>query len=180
MKWQKLVLDSFRRQTEELEKVLEELKEDDLNRQPAPDCNSIGWLVWHAIRSVDRNMCELMGEDQLWIKDKWYAKFGRAADPNETGYGHTAEQAKSFKSPPVAVVIDYNKAIMKRVENYINNRLTEADLDREFISPTFKQSRMVGSVIVGQFWHGMHHIGQAGYVRGLLKGKGKGKGWYGR
>jgi hypothetical protein len=180
MKWQQIVLDSFNRQTEELEKVVEGLKEDDLNRQPAPDCNSIGWLVWHTIRSVDRNMSEIMGKEQLWITDKWHAKFGRNPDPDETGYGHTAEQAKNFKSPSVKVIMDYNKAIMKRVEGYINKGLTEADLPREYISPTFKDKRVVEGTIVGQFWHGMHHVGQAGYVRGLLKGKGKGKGWYGR
>jgi hypothetical protein len=180
MKWQQLVIDSFQRQAQELEKVVEGLTEDDLSRQPQPDCNSIGWLVWHVLRSVDRNMSELIGEEQLWIKDKWHAKFGCAADPSETGYGHTAEQARTFKSPPVDVIKDYQKALMIRVENYINNRLTESDLDREYHSPTFKDKRVVESAIVGQFFHGMHHVGQAGYVRGLLKGQGKGKGWYGR
>ncbi len=180
MKWQKLVLDSFQRQAQELEVVVKGLTEDDLNRQPAPDCNSIGWLIWHTLRSLDRNMSEVMGEEQLWIKDKWHVKFNRAADPTETGYGHTAKQAKEFKSPSVKVILDYQKALMNYVENYINNRLTENDLAREYTSPTFKDKRVVESTIVGQFWHGMHHVGQAGYVRGLLKGKGKGKGWYGR
>jgi uncharacterized damage-inducible protein DinB len=180
MKWQNLVLDSFQRQAQELEKVVEGLKEDDLNRQPAPDCNSIGWLVWHVLRSVDRNMSELMGKEQLWISDKWHAKFGREPDPAETGYGHTTKQAKEFKSPAVNVILGYQKALMNRVENYINKDLTEADLSREFISPTFKDKRLVESSLVGQFFHGMHHIGQAGYVRGLLKGKDMGKGWYGR
>ena len=180
MKWQKLVLDSFQRQAQELEKVVEGLTEGDLSRQPAPDCNSIGWLVWHVLRSVDRNMSELIGEEQLWTKDRWHARFGRIADPNETGYGHTAEQARNFKSPPVEVVIDYQKALMSLVEDYINNRLTDNDLGREFFSPTFKKISVVEAVIAGQFWHGMHHVGQAGYVRGLLQGTGKGKGWYGR
>ncbi|OGO17103.1 MAG: hypothetical protein A2Z15_03375, partial [Chloroflexi bacterium RBG_16_50_11] len=174
MKWQKLVLDSFQRQAQELEKVVEGLTEEDLSRQPAPDCNSIGWLVWHVIRSVDRNMSELMGEEQLWIKDKWHARFGRAPDPNETGFGHTAEQAKAFKSPAAGVIKEYHKAILSRVEDYINNRLTETDLAREFYSPTFKKSSVVESMIANQFWHGAHQIGQAGYVRGLLEGKGKG------
>ncbi len=180
MKWQKLVLDSFQRQAQELEKVVEGLAEDDLNRQPKPNCNSIGWLVWHVIRSVDRNMSELIGEEQLWIQDKWHAKFGREPDPNETGYGHTAKQAKQFKSPNAKIILDYQKALLDRVVDYINNKLSESDLAREFYSPTFKKTSVVESVIAGQFWHGMHHVGQAGYVRGLLEGQGKGKGWYGR
>jgi uncharacterized damage-inducible protein DinB len=180
MKWQKLVLDSFQRQAQELEKVVKGLTEDDLNRQPAPDCNSIGWLVWHTLRGVDRNMSEVMGKEQLWIKDKWYVKFNRAADPAETGYAHTAKRAKEFKSPSVRVILDYQNALMNRVEDYINSMLTETDLDREYFSPTFKDKRIVGTNIAGLFWHCANHIGAAGYVRGLLKGKGKGKGWYGR
>jgi uncharacterized damage-inducible protein DinB len=180
MKWQKLVLDSFQRQSQELEKVVEGLTENDLNRQPAPDCNSIGWLVWHVIRSIDRNMSPLMGEEQLWIKEKWHARFGREPDPNETGFGHTYEQAKAFKSPSAIVIIEYHREISNEVANYINHKLSESDLTREVYIPTLKVTRTVEEIIVGECWHGMHHVGQAGYVRGLLKGKGKGKGWYGR
>ncbi len=180
MKWQKLVLDSFQRQSQELEKVVDGLTKGDLNRQPAPDCNSIGWLVWHVIRGIDRNMSEVMGEEQLWIKDKWHARFGRQPDPAETGFGHTAEQAKTFKSPPVNVILEYYRAIISKVDNYINHKLDEKELYRDYFSPTFKNKHNVNETLAGQFWANSNHIGQAGYVRGLLKGKGKGKGWYGR
>jgi hypothetical protein len=180
MKWQDLVLEAFQRQAKELEKAVDGLTEEDLNRQPAPDCNSIGWLAWHVIRSVDRNMSEVIGEEQLWIKDKWHARFGRAADPNETGVGHTFEQAKNFKSPSSRVIVDYHKAILQKVEKYINAKLDEKDLNRDNYSPTFKKSDLVGNKTASQFFHGAHHIGQADYVRGLLQGQGKGKGWYGR
>jgi hypothetical protein len=42
MKWQLVLLEAFKRQTEELEKAISGLTEEDLNRQPAPDCNPIG------------------------------------------------------------------------------------------------------------------------------------------
>jgi hypothetical protein len=180
MKWQEMVLKAFQTQGEELAKAVQGLTVEELNTQPMPDCNSIGWLVWHVIRSVDRNMSEIMGEEQLWIKDKWYAKFGREPDPNETGVGHTFEQAKNFKSPAADVIVAYHRAILNKVENYINYRLDENELGREYISPTFKQSALVGNRITGQFFHGNHHIGQADYARGQLKGTGKGKGWFGR
>jgi hypothetical protein len=56
MKWQQLVNDQFERIERELGLVLEGLTVDDLNRQPAPDCNSIGWLAWHrALSSASSN-----------------------------------------------------------------------------------------------------------------------------
>lgn len=180
MKWQDLVLKAFQRQAQELEKVVDGLTQEDLNKQPAPDCNSIGWLVWHVLRSYDRNMFEVMGEEQLWIKDKWHVKFGREPDPGETGFGHTAEQAKNFKSPPAKIVLEYHKALLKKIENYISTRLDEKEIDREYYSPTFNKMMTVGDAVAAQFWHGANHLGAAGYVRGFLSGQGKGKGWYGR
>ncbi len=176
MKWQKLVLDLLQRQTQELEKLVAGLTEDDLNRQPAPDCNSIGWLVWHAIRSLDRNFSPMVGQEQLWLTEKWHARFGREPDPDETGYGHTATQAKSFKSPDAKTILAYNKAITDRVLEYVNNNLEEPDLDREVYIPTLELKHSVARIIVGEFWHTIHHLGQAGYVRGIIKDQG----WYGR
>jgi uncharacterized damage-inducible protein DinB len=176
MKWQQLITDLFRQITKDLEEAVAGLSVEELNRQPAPDCNSIGWLGWHLTRSIDRNMSELMGEEQLWIKDGWHAKFNRAPDPGETGAGHTTEQAREFQSPPGEVLMEYHHALLKKVENYLNTRLSEKDLDREVYSPTFKNVNTVHNRLVGVIRHQLYHAGQAAYVRGLLQGKG----WYGR
>ena len=63
MKWQQFVMEEFLRIEDELGQALKGLTVEDLNLQPAPDCNSIGWLAWHLTRSHDRNMSELMGEE---------------------------------------------------------------------------------------------------------------------
>ena len=114
MKWQQFVMDEFLRIEDELGQVLKGLTVEDLNTQPAPDCNSIGWLAWHLTRSHDRNMSEVMGEEQLWIAEKWHVKFNRAPDPGETGVGHTTEQAKAFQSPEAAVILAYHHAILHK------------------------------------------------------------------
>ena len=69
MEWQQLIMDIFVRISQELEEVLEGLTVDELNQQPRPDCNSIGWLAWHLTRGQDRAMADLMKEEQLWAKD---------------------------------------------------------------------------------------------------------------
>ena len=174
MIWEEFVMDQFKRIEQELSFAIKDLSVEDLNRQPAPDCNSIGWLAWHLTRSHDRNMSELIGKEQLWISEKWYAKFGRAPDPNETGVGHTVEQARDFKSPPAEVVLDYHHAILNRISEYVNRGITEDELGREIYSPTLKDTGKAGRRITGVIQQGFLHTGQAGYVRGMLKGRG----WY--
>lgn len=174
MRWQTLVLDQFLRIEQEMALVLEGLPIEDLNRQPAPDCNSIGWCVWHLTRSHDRNMSEIMGEEQLWIKDKWYARFNRDPDPGETGVGHTAEQAAAFFCPSYEIIKEYHHAVVQQIKAYLEERLTEEDLDRTYTSPTFNTTRKVEGALIGVVQQGFLHIGQAGYVRGILKGRG----WY--
>ena len=73
MEWQQLIMDLFLRISQELELVLEGLTVGALNQRPSSDCNSIGWLAWHLTCSHDRNITELAGEEQLWIKGGWHA-----------------------------------------------------------------------------------------------------------
>ncbi len=98
MTWHRLVMDIFNRIAEQLEQVLDGLTTEELNRQPSPGANTIGWLTWHLTRSHDRNMSELIEKEQLWTVDGWYIKFGRDTDPAETGVGHTTEEMAAFRA----------------------------------------------------------------------------------
>jgi hypothetical protein len=82
-----------------LGQVLKGLTVEDLNTQPAPDCNSIGWLAWHLTRSHDRNMSEVMGEEQLWTAEKWHAKFNRARTPARPAWGIPRNRPRPFNRP---------------------------------------------------------------------------------
>jgi hypothetical protein len=172
MIWQQFVNDLFLRISQELERVLEGLTVDDLNQQPRHDCNSIGWLAWHLTRSHDRNMSEIAGMEQLWIKDKWYLKFDRASDPSETGVHHSLEEAAAFRSPDSTTVLEYHRAVVERIKDYINSSLSEIELERESHSPTLGTTRPVQARLVAVINEGFQHVGQAAYVRGLLNGRG--------
>ena len=80
MQWQQVFADIFDRISQALERALDGLSQDELNHLPKPDCNSMGWLAWHLTRGQDRAIADIMGEEQLWIKDRWHAKFNRPAD----------------------------------------------------------------------------------------------------
>ncbi len=172
MAWQQLITDLCLRISQELETVLEGLTTDELNQQPRPDSNSIGWLAWHLTRSHDRNMSEIAGEEQLWIRDKWHLKFNRTPDPSETGYHHSPEEAAAFHSPDSATILEYHRAVVERIKGYIGSSLSETELERDSYSPTFQTTSKVRRRLVSVLSDGFQHVGQAAYARGLLKGKG--------
>jgi hypothetical protein len=113
MKYEEFILGIYRRLYQELELVLNDLTDKELNYQPAPQSNSIGWLAWHIIRSQDRMNADLFAEEQLWTKEKWHVRFNRESDPNDTGVGHTARQAAEFKAPDMQTYLSYYKRFPK-------------------------------------------------------------------
>jgi hypothetical protein len=174
MKSEQFIMDIYALLLREMELVLKDLTPAQLNYRPGPQSNSIGWLVWHTARSQDRMNADLFGEDQLWIKDQWYYKFTREADPKDTGFGHTAEQVSAFRAPDAATCLSYYQAVSARTREYVSTRLSPADLDREVFSQSLGVSRTVEARLLMTIGN-LQHIGQAGYVKGLQKGIG----WYG-
>ena len=171
MEWQQLLSDGYGRIQESLERILDGLTREDLDQQPKPDCNSMGWMAWHLARGVDSQISALMGQEQVWIKDKWYQKFDRQADPKDTGFRHSTEDIAAFESPEISTILDYNEAALERAKGYFAT-LTASDLDRELDEPWFKPLPTVGVRLVSVMVDCLEHIGQIAYVRGLLKGKG--------
>ena len=171
MELQALLTDAYSRVVDALAEVLNGLGREDLDRQPTPDTNSIGWLAWHLTRVQDDHVSDLMGEQQLYIKDGWHARFDRPADPKDVGWGHTLAQVAAFRSPDPQTFLDYHRAVFERTKGFVA-RLKPADYDRELNEPWYQPVPTVGVRLVSVVADGLQHVGQAAYVRGLLKGKG--------
>lgn len=171
MEWQGLLADSYERVLGFMESMLEGLTQEELNWQPRPDCNSIGWLSWHLTRQQDGQIASLSGKQQLWIKDGWHAKFNRPPDPNDSGFGHTPEQVSSFKSPDTKTLLDYQRAVLEQSKKYFQT-LSKTDLDRELDEPMFHPLPTIGARLVSILEDSLLHAGQAAYTRGLREGKG--------
>jgi hypothetical protein len=153
-----------------LEYTLEGLSVDDLNWQPKPDSNSIGWLAWHPTRWQDVQISSFMGEEQLWIKDGWHKKFNRPADPEDVGHMTLGELAK-FRSPDAATLLGYHQAVLARSQKFFAT-IQKADLDRLIEGTPFPQPPTMGTVLLMILSDGLQHAGQASYVRGMLQGLG--------
>ncbi len=170
MEWQQLINDGYGRILQILERALKGLTQDDLNELPHPDCNSMVWLAWHLTRVQDHHLADLIGEEQLWVKDGWHTRFNRAPDPSDIGWGHSPEDVAAFKSPDAETLLEYYRATLEHSKRYINS-LSALDLDRELNEPRYQPLPTVGVRLVSVLSDNLQHAGQAAYVRGLLKSK---------
>jgi hypothetical protein len=166
MEWKDLVLDGYGRIPQELEEILKNVTKADLDWQPHPDCNSLGWTVWHLARVQDAQIAALMGWEQVYISGKWYTKFKRRADPKDTGFGDTAREVAAFKSPAKSVLLEYTRAVTEQSRRYITS-LEPADLKRVLDEPWFQPLPTAAVRIVSILADGHQHTGEASYIRGL-------------
>ncbi len=175
MKWQQMMTESYANMFRELVRVLDALTVDDLQKRPAPGANTIGWLSWHTVRSCDRFLGDVVLGEQLWIRDGWHKRFGRAGDLNDTGSGYTDPEVDALRIPSVQLLLDYERAVAQELTKYLAG-LGEKELDRE--APNSQApgaTRPVHARLLG-ILNNYQHVGQAGYARGIIKGQG----WYGR
>ncbi len=168
MEWRELIVDGYDRLPDLMREVLAARRTEDLDRQPHPGCNSLGWTAWHLARVQDSQIAELMREEQLWIRDGWHRKFQRPADPDDTGYGHTAEQVRAFRSPSSRTQLEYLRAVVERTKGYLA-ALGPAELDRELDEPWSRPLPTVGVRIVSVLADCHQHAGEASYIRGWLE-----------
>ena len=171
MEWHDLLTDAYGRLPGYLNNVLTGLTQDNFDWQPRPDCNSIGWLVWHLTRQQDAQIASLMNEQQLWLKDGWSSRFNLPPDPEDIGFGYTPEQVSAFKSPDIQTMMDYHRAVIEHTKRYLV-KLSQTDLDRELDEPWFQPLPTVGVRLVSILEDSLLHAGQAAYIRGLIQGKG--------
>ena len=85
-----------------------DLTHQELVWNPDEKSMSIGFLVWHYARTLDRWIhSRVLDVPQLWERG-WADQFGRLPpDPSDTGYGFTVQQVQSFQAPSASVLLDY-------------------------------------------------------------------------
>lgn len=168
MGWRDLILDGYSRISQEVEKAINGLSLGELDWQPAPESNTIGWTVWHLARVQDAQIADLLGEPQTWIKDKWYVKFKRPDDARDTGFGDTPQQVAAFRSPEPAVLLGYLQATAMQSERYLK-MISAGELERTLNEPWFHPLPTVAVRLVSILADGHQHVGEAFFIRGLMK-----------
>ena len=165
MELNELLVELFSRVSEEVRSAVDGLDADDLMTSPVEGANPIGWLVWHLTRVQDDHIAEILDDEQLWATGNWAGRFGVAADPANTGYGHSWDEVKSIRPESAAALIEYYEAVADRTRKFLVG-LTPADLDR-IVDRRWNPPVTLGVRLVSIADDDIQHAGAANYVRGI-------------
>ncbi|MEU8331238.1 DUF664 domain-containing protein [Micromonospora sp. NPDC048839] len=162
-----LLTEAYDRLPDLVRAAVDGLSPEHLRWAPGPNANSIGWLVWHLTRVQDHHVADLLDAEQVWVNGDWAGRFGLTADPDNTGYGHSAAQVETVRPESAQALIDYYEAVAARTGSFLAG-LHPADLDR-VVDESWDPPVTLGVRLVSIVDDDLQHAGQAAYVRGLIQ-----------
>jgi hypothetical protein len=157
--------DLYGRLPELVEGAVEGLSPEQLATSPRSGANTIAWLVWHIGRVQDTQIAELVPQEQRYLAGRWHERFGRDADPDDSGYGHTATEMASVRGTAEDLVAYFDD--VHAVSRQFVGQQAGADLER-IIDTSYDPPVTLGVRLVSIAEDCLQHAGQAAYVRGLL------------
>jgi uncharacterized damage-inducible protein DinB len=176
-----ILLDGFDRVREAVEHVLLGLAPEQLLQRPGPHANHIAWLVWHLTRVEDDHIAALAhvleGNEppksrtreappgQLW--PEWRERFALPYGEWTTGYGQSSEEVGSFPAVSAEILRGYHEAVHERVAAVVKG-LGDEDLGR-VVDLRWSPPVTAAVRLVSLLNDATQHVGQAAYVRGLVR-----------
>lgn len=160
-----LLADAFGRIRETVHEATRGLTVEQLSYRPAPNANSIAWLIWHLTRVQDDHINDAAGTAQVWTTDGWVERFDLPFDASATGYGHSSAEVAAVTAS-ASNLLGYHDAVHERTAEYLGT-LTGDDLSR-VIDESWNPPVTLGVRLVSVIGDDLQHVGQASYVRGIL------------
>lgn len=161
-----VLAEGFGRLDDLVRRAVSGLSEEQLAERVGPEANTIAWLVWHLAREQDAQVAVLAGIPEVWTADGWARRFALPLDDTEHGYGHTPEQVAAVRAP-ADLLVGYARAATAASLAYVGS-LTDADLD-EVVDERWDPPVTRGVRLVSVLDDAVQHVGQAAFVRGLLR-----------
>lgn len=160
-----LLCDALGRVRDEIPSLLDGLNEAALTWRPAPNANTIGWIVWHLARVQDDHIADVAGEPQAWLENDWEERFGLPFPPEAHGWGHTTEEVGQVRGIGADLLAGYYDDVAERSLAYVAT-LSPHELDR-VVDTRWDPPVTLGARLVSVVGEVHAHTGQAAYVRGL-------------
>jgi hypothetical protein len=132
--------------------------------------NSIGWDVWHVVRTIDNIVHFVFEREQpVWLRDGFDERWGLPRV--DQGTGQDPNDAYSMRFPEPEEFNSYTKAVAAAVVPRIAGMSMEYLSTVQFIRPWGDVPRMeaIGHGLIG---HGNGHLGRASMGRALYGLKG--------
>ncbi|MGW1005779.1 mycothiol transferase [Streptomyces sp. NPDC002520] len=162
-----ILIDGYGRIQEEVHAALEGLGPDELHYRPAPDANSIAWLVWHLTRVQDDHVADAFDLEQVWLSQDWKKRFGLDLPARDHGYGHTSAKVAKVKVDSADLLTGYYDAVHEQTLGVLRS-LAAKDLER-IVDERWDPPVTLGVRLVSVLSDDLQHVGQAAYLRGLVQ-----------
>ena len=146
------------------------LSEEELAWMPTPECSSIGFLVWHYGRTLDRWVHSRLQEaPQLW-EQGWADRLGQPhIGADDTGYGYGPGQLATFKAPQSEALLDYASATLAAANRYLAS-VSDAEFDAMAVVNPRGGAMTLANMCQQLLWEFNQHGGQIAYLRGMQRG----------
>jgi hypothetical protein len=153
------LLDNCRRSVEDL--TIEEL-----NHQPGPTAHSIGFDIWHVVRTADNVVFFVFDREQpVWLRGNFEERFGLPKVAQGTGM--TDEEARALRFPEPAEFCEYIDATKDAVVTKLRGMTPEQLAEVTKVNPWGERTKAehVLQVLIA---HGNGHVGRCSMARALL------------
>jgi hypothetical protein len=148
------------------ERAVDGLTADELCDTRGGITNSIGWDVWHVVRTVDNIVHFVFEREQpVWLSGAFHQAWG--LPKVDQGTGMASDDAYALRFPPPAEFDRYTRAVAAAVVPRVAAMSDDYLRTFQLIRPWGDVSRMeaIGHGLIG---HGNGHLGRASYARVLL------------
>ncbi|MEU3413300.1 MULTISPECIES: mycothiol transferase [unclassified Streptomyces] len=162
-----ILIDGYGRVREEVHAALDGLGPEELHHRPAPDANTLAWLVWHLTRVQDDHIADAFGLDQVWLAQDWQKRFGLGLPRHDTGYGHTPAEVAKVRVASAGLLTGYYDAVHEQTLGVLRT-LAAKDLER-VVDERWDPPVSLGVRLVSVLSDDLQHVGQAAYLRGLVQ-----------
>ncbi|MEU4084609.1 mycothiol transferase [Streptomyces aureus] len=162
-----ILIDGFGRVREEVRAAVDGLTPDELAVRPGDRANSAAWLVWHLTRVQDDHVADAAGTDQVWLTEDWAERFALDLPRGDTGYGHTSAQVARVRVDSGDLLLGYYDAVHERTLAFVRS-LAAHDFER-VVDERWDPPVTLGVRLVSVLSDDLQHVGQAAYVRGLVR-----------